>query len=192
MSPVRSAISLLITATAISLALALLTLVLSRDFLGTFLAMLVLALTVAPIAILFMIGNMTLCSEKIAIRPRRPAIASIILFLVAFLTLLALGFMNNEEFQAVTRFLRRGALAMVATSHLVFLVSLQRLLPADAATPALLGTRISLAICAMIILLTWTPLLSFTSPITRALLVPSTTGWGLSYIVFLRQVRSCY
>ena len=192
MSPVRSAISLLITATAISLALALLTLVLSRDFLGTFLAMLVLALTVAPIAILFMIGNMTLCSEKIAIRPRRPAIASIILFLVAFLTLLVLGFMDNEELQTVTRFLRHGALAMVATSHLVFLVSLQRLLPADAATPALLGTRISLAICAMIILLTWTPLLSFTSPITRALLVPSTTGWGLSYIVFLRQVRSCY
>ncbi|MEO2023594.1 MAG: hypothetical protein ABGX05_17360 [Pirellulaceae bacterium] len=192
MSPVRSAISLLITATAISLALAVLTLGLSGDLLGTFLAMLLLALTVAPVAILSMIGNLTLCSEKIAIRPRRPAIASMILFLVAFLTLLALGIINDEEAQAVTRALRHGALAMVATSHLVFLVSLQRLLPADAATSTLFATRVALAICALIILLTWTPLLSFTSPVTRTFLAFSTVGWGLSYIMFLRQVQAQY
>jgi len=192
MSPVRSAISLLITATAISLALALFTLLISGDLLGTFLAMLVLALTVAPIAILSMIGNMTLCSEKIAIRPRRPAIGSMILFLVAFLTLLALGIMDDEENRVATRFLRHGALTMVAISHLVFLVSLQRLLPADAVTPALLKTRVAVAICALLTLLTWTPLLSFDSPVTRFLLALATTGWSLSYIMFLWQVRSSY
>ncbi|MCP4811877.1 MAG: hypothetical protein GY888_05160, partial [Planctomycetaceae bacterium] len=177
MSPVRSAISLLITATAISLALTLLTLLISGDLLGTFLAMLMLALTVAPTAILSMIGNMTLCSEKIALRPRRPAIASMILFLVAFLTLLALGIMDDEENQVATRFLRHGALTMVAISHLVFLVSLQRLLPADVVTPALLKTRIAVVICALLSLLTWTPLLSFDSPVTRFLLALATTGW---------------
>ncbi len=192
MSPVRSAISLLITATAISLALTLLTLLISGDLLGTFLAMLMLALTVAPTAILSMIGNMTLCSEKIALRPRRPAIASMILFLVAFLTLLALGIMDDEENQVATRFLRHGALTMVAISHLVFLVSLQRLLPADVVTPALLKTRIAVVICALLSLLTWTPLLSFDSPVTRFLLALATTGWGLSYIMFLWQVRSFY
>ena len=192
MSPVRSAISLLITATAISLALTLLTLLISGDLLGTFLAMLMLALTVAPTAILSMIGNMTLCSEKIALRPRRPAIASMILFLVAFLTLLALGIMDDEENQVAKRFLRHGALAMVGISHLIFLVSLQRLLPADVVTPALLKTRIAVVICALLSLLTWTPLLSFDSPVTRFLLALATTGWGLSYIMFLWQVRSFY
>ena len=192
MSPVRSAISLLITATAISLVLALLTLLIMGDLLGTFLAMLMLALTVAPTAILSMIGNMTLCSEKIAIRPRRPAIASMILFLVAFLTLLALGIMDDEESRVATRFLRQGALAMVAISHLVFLVSLQRLLPADTVTPALLKTRVAVAICGLLTLLTWTPLLSLDSPVTRFLLALATSGWGLSYIMFLWQVRSSY
>ena len=192
MSPVRSAISLLITATAIALALTLLTLLISGDLLGTFLAMLMLALTVAPTAILSMIGNMTLCSKKIALRPRRPAIASMTLFLVAFLTLLALGIMDDEENQVAKRFLRHGALAMVGISHLIFLVSLQRLLPTDAVTPALLKTRVAVAICALLTLLTWTPLLSFDSPVTRFSLALATTGWGLSYIMFLWQVRSCY
>ena len=81
---------------------------------------------------------------------------------------------------------------MVGISHLLFLVSLQRLLPADTVTPALSKTRVAVAIGALLTLLTWTPLLSFESPVTRFLLALATTGWGLSYIMFLQQVRSCY
>ena len=192
MSPVRSSIPLLIGTTWISLGLGLLTIMLSRTFLGTFVATLLLTLTATPTAILSMIANLTLCSDRVAFRARQPAIISITLFMVAFLSLVTLGILSTENSSGAIQLIRRGAIVMAGSSHVVFLLALHRLLPPPVSTSALKSTSISFAAFAFIVLLNWISVLQWESSLTGYSLSLLLVAWACSYHVFLRQVQAAY